>query len=204
MIITFEGVDGSGKTTLATKLFSVLKNKGYKVHYYKEDIVDSFSYSIRKFLQDQSISSEEKTFLFFTLRSHLVRNYLSELDGNYIILIDRFIDSTVVYDSLIEGIPLKIVEDINRYLLEKYKLVVEYTVIVDCDPNVVVERIENRSSKYLYDSTSLEQIQKIRSLFLSLPSMFKDRKYIILDNSTEDKLAENVIYLTELITREQN
>lgn len=204
MIITFEGVDGSGKTTVATKLYSVLRNKGYKVHYYKEDLVDEFSLSIRKILTSSNVDLETKTFLFFALRANLIKNYLVNLDNDDIVLLDRFVDSTIVYDSLLERIPIQLIQDVNSYLLNKYKITIDYTVIVDCDTEVVKERMKMKRTQYLYDSDSEETIQQVRNLFLSLPSMFQDRKYIVLDNSTEDQLTKNVIFLTELVTKKQN
>lgn len=118
MLITFEGIDGSGKSTQIEKLKSFLHEEGYKTATFREPGGTKASEKIRRFLLDSSLELDSVTelFLFSAARSQLIRQKILPLiNDNYIVILDRFYDSTTAYQGYGRGdLSIKDIRQINQ------------------------------------------------------------------------------------------
>ena len=121
-LISFEGIDGSGKTTQISSLEKRLKDAGYEVLILREPGGTIFSEKIREILLDANndISNLSETLLFLAARSDLVRKKIEpNLQNNQsYVICDRFLDSTLAYQSYGRGVDLELVKSAlkNKFL----------------------------------------------------------------------------------------
>lgn len=102
MLITFEGIDGSGKSTQLTRLKNRLEKQGYDVHIYREPGGTDVSENIRSLLLNPDISMDPVTelLLFSAARSQLIaEKVMPDLEKGVVVLLDRFYDSTIAYQG---------------------------------------------------------------------------------------------------------
>jgi dTMP kinase len=102
MLITFEGIDGSGKSTQLARLKEKLEQAGYIVHVYREPGGTDVSENIRSLLLNPDISMDPVTelLLFSAARSQLIAEKVKpDLDKGHVVLLDRFYDSTIAYQG---------------------------------------------------------------------------------------------------------
>ncbi len=116
MLITFEGIDGSGKTTQLRLLKEYLEERGRKVIAIREPGGTVFSENIRELLlySEENISPRAELLLFESARAHLVETLIKPaIEEGSIVLCDRFYDSTMAYQGYGRGIPLEEVKSCN-------------------------------------------------------------------------------------------
>lgn len=187
--ITFEGGEGTGKSTVARKVKTLLNQKGYDVYLTREpggqDV--PFSESIRKVIMEHDdIDLITELFLFAaSRREHLVKKIIPALDKGSIVISDRFKDSTLVYQGMVKQLPLDIIKNVNQITIEKYNP--DLVFIFDLDPLIGQERIsKGQRATNRFDSESLAFHNKVRQGYLSLVAS-DPKKYILVDatNSPE-------------------
>jgi dTMP kinase len=185
IFITFEGGEGSGKSTQAKLLYKFLKSQKYKVILTKEPGGTKISNKIRKILLDSNnkkITKKTEILLYFASRAQhieeLIKPYLKK---NYIVISDRFSDSTLAYQGIARGINLKIVEFIDNFVTEKIKP--DLTFLLDLPCEVALKRLKNKNR---IDRESLEFHKKVREGFLKIAR--KNKKRIKILNAEEDIL----------------
>ena len=146
LFITFEGLDGSGKTTQIELLKNYLKSKGFDVVTTIEPGGTEIGGKIRNILLDKGnldMSHKAETFLFLASRAELVSKVIAPaLREGKIVICDRFFDSTVVYQGIARGLEEKqildmsmwatdkIVPDITFFKLSSSKLLVLFSIII--------------------------------------------------------------------------
>ena len=136
--ITVEGSDGSGKTSFINFATEYLKEKGYKVITTREPGGTDFSEKIRELLFDSSndIDAKTESLLFCaSRRDHIVKKILPHINEGYIVICDRFVDSSVAYQSYGRGLNKQDILCLLKEILEAYR---------DCDlwkpePNYTME-----------------------------------------------------------------
>lgn len=138
MFITFEGIDGSGKTTQAELLSERLKEEGRgDCIFLREPGGTEISEKIRQILLDSDhleISQLAELFLFSAARTQLVTEVIRpSLDSGRIVVCDRFHDSTTAYQGYGRGIDLPAVQTVNR--IATLGIVPDLTFIIDIDIN---------------------------------------------------------------------
>jgi len=118
LFITFEGIDGSGKSTQIELLKKLLKEKGHPVHVYREPGGTDVSEQIRSILLDSDLNINPITevLLFSSARSQLIaEEVIPKLKKGGIIILDRFYDSTVAYQGYgRKSLPIEQINQINR------------------------------------------------------------------------------------------
>jgi dTMP kinase len=116
--ITFEGIDGSGKSVQARSLSSLLDRKGYPVLHVRDPGGPPISEAIRNILLDSGngeMSPVTELFLYEASRAQLVDQWIRPaLEKNRIVISDRFYDSTTVYQGYGRNIPLDRIHELNR------------------------------------------------------------------------------------------
>ena len=140
--ITFEGLEGCGKSTQVKMLFNSLKQRYLPVMITKEPGGTKIGDEIRKILLDQKnngMDYKAEMLLFLASRSENVRlNIIPALEEGKIVISDRFLDSTTVYQGYGRGININTIQQLNQLVVEK--AVPDLTFILDIEPNVGLKR----------------------------------------------------------------
>lgn len=173
ILIVFEGIDGSGKSTQAEILMKTLQSKGFDVVYFQEPSKGKWGRKIKKkALHPDSLSPQEELDLFQKDRKENVeKNLKPALERKRVVILDRYYYSTIAYQGA-KGIDEKLIKRMNEEFIIKPDLV----FILDIDPQKGLERIENRKKKdRLFERE--EYLGKVREIFKS----FIEKNFIHID-----------------------
>ena len=189
--ISFEGVDGVGKTTQINLFLEKLKKSNFDYQLYREPGGTSLSERIREILlnNDNDISSITETLLFLSARSDLINKKIipSVEKGKSFIVCDRFFDSTLAYQSYGRGINIDLVKKITEEILQNY--IPSTTFLLDCDIDLSLSRL---NSKDRMESSGLEFLNKVKEGFLELALLDKNRYVIIDANKSISDIEESI------------
>tara|TARA_B100001027_G_scaffold40155_1_gene25442 strand:+ start:296 stop:907 length:612 start_codon:yes stop_codon:yes gene_type:complete len=194
-VIVFEGIEGSGKSYHLDNVSRYLKKKGVDYIKIREPGGNLNSEKIRKLILNNKSNFNKDTDLLLYLASRSENMKL--LKKNFkkkIILIDRFVDSTIAYQHYGFGINLKLIESINKYLLKKFKVTFTFLNIVS--KNNLIKRINKRKILNRYDKFSYSFYEKVQKGYLKLSKRNK-RKYLII-NSNLDKEKNKLLILKKV------
>ena len=179
MFISFEGIDGSGKTTQLQILATYLESIGYEVMLLREPGGVPLSESVRDLLLNSSeeINPITELLLFEASRSHLVHSLIKPaIAQGKIILCDRFLDSTTAYQGYGRGIDLDIINTFNS--IATLGIMPDLTFYLDVD----FATAENRSDRKIYDrieSAGKEFYLRVIQGFRELASNYPERIFRI-------------------------
>lgn len=202
-LITFEGPDGSGKSSVLKGVYEKLKKDGHtNITLTREPGGTPISEAIREVILDPEHTEmdpvTEALLYAASRRQHVVELIKPTLKAGEIVLSDRYVDSSLVYQGVARGLELELVKKINEFAVEG--VFPDLTILVDVPAAVGLERIEKARGKRQYDrldQESLEFHEKVRQAFLSLA---KDKKrFVIIDGSPS---LEEVIDQAYQIIRE--
>ena len=190
-IIVFEGIEGSGKSHHIVKVSRYLDKK--KINYLKirEPGGCDNSEKIRKLLLNQKSNFNAKTdlLLYLAARSENI-NQIKKYYGKRIILIDRFIDSTIAYQHYGMGIDINIIKSVNKFLLKKIN--VDYTFLNIVNKKNLFLRLKQRKSLNRYDKFNMNFYNKVQKGFIKL-SQNNVKKYQIVNSNLDIKKNEKLI-----------
>ena len=182
-VIVFEGIEGSGKSYHISNFIKYLKKK--KIDYIKirEPGGSPNAEKIRKLILDKKSNFNKHTdlLLYLAARSENL-NQLKVNFGKKIILIDRFVDSTIAYQHYGFGVNLNLINIINKYLLNKFK--VDFTFLNTVDKKNMSQRLKSRKSLNRYDRFNFNYYRKVQKGFLLLAKKNK-KKYQIIDSNLD-------------------
>lgn len=143
MFITLEGVEGSGKTTVAKGIMKLLKEGGYDVLYTREPGGSKIAEQIREVLLDTrntDMDSRTEALLYAAARrQHLVDVIEPAIKDGKMVICDRFIDSSIVYQGDARGIGAELVDEINDFAIAGMRP--DLTILIDVKPEVGLARI---------------------------------------------------------------
>lgn len=175
--ITFEGSEGSGKTTVLNQINKLL-SENYNVISTREPGGVSTGEEIRNILLDgENIDIRTEALLFAaSRREHLVEKVIPALKNNKVVLCDRYIDSSLAYQGHARGIGIEEVKKINEFAING--LYPDLTIYLDIDAEVGRERIlKNQRSQNRLDKETLTFHQKViegyKTLIKTNPERFK-------------------------------
>ena len=175
--ITFEGPEGSGKTTVLNQINKLL-SENYNVISTREPGGVSTGEEIRNILLDgENIDIRTEALLFAaSRREHLVEKVIPALKNNKVVLCDRYIDSSLAYQGYARGIGIEKVKKINEFAING--LYPDLTIYLDIDAEVGRERIlKNQRSQNRLDKETLTFHQKViegyKTLIKTNPERFK-------------------------------
>ncbi len=196
MFITFEGIEGSGKSTQIKLLQSSLKQEGHSVEILREPGTTQLGEKIRDvFLEktNEKVDPMTEAFLLYASRKHLDQNFLQEhLKNKSIVIADRYSDATVAYQCFGKGLS----EDFVQYIHEKSDLLSpDLTFYMDITAEASKARIDDRELDRM-ESESLDFFNKVRSGYLEIAESNPDR-IIVLDaelsvEDLQDKIFNEV------------
>ncbi len=191
-LIVFEGIEGSGKTTHIKYVSKILKKKKIKFIKIREPGGTKNSEKIRKLILNNKSNFNHNTdlLLYLASRSENIEKIISKNYKKKIILIDRFIDSTIAYQCYGMGIPKKIIYLINNYLVNKYKP--HFTFLNIVNKKNLLSRLKKRRKKNRYDKFNYQFYNKVQNGFLKLSK--NKRKYMIIDSNNSIIFNKNKIF----------
>ena len=192
--ISFEGIDGCGKSTQAKILSDELTTYGKKVLLTREPGGSKGAEEIRNLLLTGETDrwSAETEILLFTAarRDHLERTILPALEIGSTVICDRFSDSTRVYQGVTRGDLRDVVDQLDKTMIPRQP---DVTVLVDLDPKIGLARALRRSdNEARFEDFGLEMQIKLRKGFLTLANEFPKRFIVVDGNRNESEVARNI------------
>jgi dTMP kinase len=193
--ITFEGIDGSGKSTQARMLAETLRNDGYDVVLTREPGGSAGAEEIRALVLegDPDRWSAETEILLFTAarRDHLERTILPALAAGKVVICDRFADSTRMYQGLSRGDLRAVVDQLHQLMIGREP---DLTLLIDMDPIVGLSRAKARqTSEERFEDFGAALQAQMRKGFLDLAREYSDRFRIIDGARDIDEVAVDVL-----------
>lgn len=197
-LISFEGSEGSGKTTQISRIATRFENDGYDVIVTREPGGTAIGEDIRHLLQHaesgNDMTPETELLLFAASRAQLVRQViLPAIDEGKIVLCDRFLDSTTVYQGVARQISSDPVQMINKFAVGE--MMPDLTIILDVPAEVGLQRIKHRASAMpdRMEKESIEFYQMVREGYKILAQSMPER-FAVFDSTLERELIENQIW----------
>ena len=198
--ITFEGIDGSGKSTQTKLLEARLQDEGYDIILTREPGGSEGAEEIRDLVLQGATDrwSAETEILLFTAarRDHIERTILPALIQGKIVICDRFADSTRMYQGISRG-NLRTLVDQLHHLMIPYDP--DITILIDMDPEIGLKRAKARAtSEERFEDFGLDLQKRMRSGFLELAREFDTRIALVDGNRDILELAETIYQRVKL------
>ena len=190
-LIVFEGIETSGKSTSLKKAIKYLKKNKIKYITLREPGGTNFSEKLRSLMLNKKSKLNYKTdlFLFMASRSENFDKILKQNYKKKVILIDRFIDSTLAYQHYGLGLDKDLILKMNKFLLGNLKP--NFTFLNVVNKKNLVKRLKLRKNINKYDNFNYNFYNKVQKGFLKIASKNKSR-YLILDSNKDSlKIIEN-------------
>ncbi len=189
IFITFEGIDGCGKSTQARKFYNYIKRQNLPVMFLREPGGAPASERIRRILLDRNleISPHSELLLYEAARAHLAETVIipALLEGR-IIICDRYYDSTTAYQGYGRGLDLRLIDRLNR--IASLDVAPDLTFIFDVDYRTSLKR-RNRTADRL-EKEKRAFFDRVRKGFKSLAAK---RRVVLLDGRRDiDAIFEDV------------
>ena len=199
LFVTFEGIEGSGKSYQSRKLYKSIKKRKIPVILTREPGGTKGAEKIRKIILEDYFYPNSKlrfnkytdTLLYLAARNEHVKNKIKPaISKRKIIICDRFIDSTLAYQVYGKGVNKALVDSVHKYILESIKP--DLTFILKVNISKALERLKKRKKKNRYDKFSRYFYIKAQNAFIKIAKKNKKR-YFVLDNSKDSKVVEKII-----------
>jgi len=175
--ITFEGPDGSGKTTISRKVVEALMHEGYDVVYTREPGGIEIAEEIRNVILDPKNTKmdvrTEALLYAASRRQHLVEKILPALEAQKLVICDRFVDSSLAYQGIGRGIGLDEVFQINQFAIDHH--MPELTLYLDVNAQTGLSRITSRKFKDRLDQEDISFHLEVVKGYEQVVERFKDR-----------------------------
>lgn len=178
MLISFEGMDKSGKTTQIKLLSNYLKEKGKDVVVTREPGGTKVGEMIREILlsKDNKISDRTELLLYLASRSQNTKNVIiPALKENKIVICDRYIDSSVVYQGFGRGINIELIKLMNKFATYEIEPDITFVMIIDKESYEKRKGMQDR-----IESSGSEFLKRVLDGYESLKS-FKEKRFVFID-----------------------
>ena len=197
--ITFEGIEGSGKSYQSLKLYKYLKKNNFPVILTREPGGTKSAEIIREVILNDYFHSNSKekfnkytdTLLYLASRNEHIQNKIKPaISRKKIIICDRFTDSTLAYQVYGKGVNKSLVDYVHKYILGNIKP--NLTFMLKVDITKALERLKKRKVKNRYDRFSSDFYIRVQKAFIKIAKKNKKR-YCVLDNSKDSNEIEKII-----------
>ena len=194
LFITFEGIEGSGKSYQGKKLYRNLKKRKIPVIFTREPGGSTSAEKIRKLILTGSKNKFTKTtdtLLYLAARNeHIQKTLKPAILKKKNIICDRFTDSTMAYQVYGKSVNKSLVNTVHKHILESIKP--NLTVLLKVNIKKAFQRIKKRKFKNRYDKFDRDFYQKVQNAFIKIAKKNKKR-YFIIDNSIDSNETEKII-----------
>lgn len=198
MFISFEGIDGSGKSTQSKRLAAALREAGHKTHLTREPGGSDGAEEIRALLVDGDPDrwSPETELLLFNAarRDHLEKVIRPRIKAGEVVISDRFADSTRVYQGATRGDLRQTVDAVHQLMIGTEP---DLTFVVDMDPETALSRgLARQSGEDRFEEFGLPFQRKLRAGFKKLADDFPKRVVLINGKRDEETIAAEILEIT--------
>ena len=192
MFISFEGIEGSGKSTQIELIEELIRAKGYQVKKLREPGTTVLGEKIRNIFLEKTTETVDpitEAFLLYASRKHLDQNFLRQnLSDGAIVIADRYADATLAYQSYGKGLDhnfVKLIHDSSQLLSP------DLTFYMDISAELSRERISDREMDRM-ESESIDFFKKVREGYLQIAHDNPERVVVLDANKTIDELHESI------------
>ena len=194
-VIVFEGIEGSGKSYHIKNVTNYLKQKKIKFIKLREPGGSLNSEKIRKLILSKKSNFDKMTdfLLYMSSRNENLNNILLKNYKKKIILIDRFLDSTIAYQHYGMGVNLEFIKYINNFILKDFKI--NFTFLNTVNKKNLKIRLKKRRSLNRYDKFNYNFYSKVQNGFLKLA---KNKNRYLIINSNLPISQNNKIIINKL------
>jgi len=204
--ITVEGPDGAGKTTVLNIIAEELAAEGYPIVQTREPGGSPIAEKIRQIVLDKKhteMDPRTEALLYAAARrQHLIEKIIPALEKGNIVLCDRFIDASIVYQGFARKIGIDEVLKINRFAIEN--TMPDLTIYFDIEPKIGLERIQKHRQGEMnrLDLETMEFHKMVREGYLQLLDRFPDRiKKVMADRPIEEVKTEAKKLILSLLVK---
>ncbi len=188
MFITFEGVEGSGKSTQIARVEAYVRSKGRDVLHTREPGGSLLGMSLRRILLDvknKDLTAPAELFLMLADRAqHVAQVIRPALDAGKVVLCDRYADSTAAYQGYGRGLEPKMLQMLNEMAVAG--LWPDKTILLDLDPELGLKRAfarnveEHKAEREgRFEAEELEFHRRVREGYLTLAALHKERFHVV-------------------------
>ncbi len=196
MFITFEGIDGCGKTTQVKRLVSAFRRAGNKVVSLREPGGTTISEAIRSMVLNPAMSSmcnETELLLYEAARAQLVREVIEPaLARDVIVVCDRYADSTFAYQYAARGLDKELVCRANE--LGSCGVVPDITIVLDMDVDTAYRRATAQSCDRLEQEGRAFQT-RVRNGYIELARLYPERVHLIGGDDTPQAVFDRICFV---------
>lgn len=179
--ITFEGIDGAGKSTQIDFVAAWLRERGVDVVVTREPGGTAIGEALRELVLQQPMSARTETLLVFAARAqHLDELILPALAAGRWVVCDRFTDATYAYQSGGRGVPEAAVEALERWVHPD--LQPDLTLLFDVPPEVAAQRLSAARAADRFEAERLDFFARVRTAYLERARRFPAR-FVVLDGT---------------------
>lgn len=194
IFISFEGCEGSGKSTQSKSLYNWLLSKNLKVLLTREPGGTDSAEAIRQILLNKHIKFDDvsQLLLHFVARNEHVNDVIRpHLEQNYIVICDRYIDSTRAYQGYGSGISLSLIDDLHKSIISN--LNPDLTFVLDVSLEQCLRRIQKKQNvDDRYENLGQEFHEKVAKGFLEIAKE-NSQRCVVLDASESIETTELAI-----------
>tara|TARA_B100000700_G_C14923417_1_gene798195 strand:+ start:102 stop:749 length:648 start_codon:yes stop_codon:yes gene_type:complete len=199
LFVTFEGIEGSGKSYQSHKLFKNLKRKGLHPILTREPGGTASAEKIRNLILKDYFHRDSKekfdkytdTLLYLASRNEHVKNkILPAIQKKSIVICDRFIDSTIAYQIYGKRVNKNLIDIIHKYILGSLKPDITFVLIAKISK--AMKRLNKRKKKNRYDKFSSKFYDNVQKAFIKIAKSNRKR-YFIVDNTVDTPDTEKTI-----------
>ncbi len=174
-LVTFEGIDGSGKTTVSRRTFEILRDHGERVTWTSEPTHHWLGEAVRRSYKDD-VGPLAEAFLFLADRAVHVEEMRALVGAGHLVICDRYADSTYAYQGArLRGIVLRPVEFL-REATEAWFLAPELTILLRIPTAVAMARLANRPEK-----TRFEDLPLLEQVARNYDRLARSKRYVLVD-----------------------
>jgi len=188
VLITFEGVEGSGKSTQARRLADALEAKGLGVCLTGEPDGTPLGAAVRAMLETDGAHRTPlaESFLFMAARQqHVAQVVRPALERGDVVISDRYVDATVAYQGYARGLDIRTIEELN--LVATGGVLPDLTLVLDLPAEVGMARIAGRAHDS-FERLGLDFHTRVRQGYLEIAAAHKARVMLISADRPEDEV----------------
>lgn len=195
--ITFEGIDGAGKSTQIQVVADVLRSRGIEVVITREPGGTPLAEALRNLVLNEPMDPSTETLLLFAARSdHLERVLRPALAAGRWVLCDRFTDATYAYQAGGRGVPVEKIATLEQWVHPDTQP--DLTLLFDLPPEIAAQRLAQARAADRFESEQLGFFGAVRSQYLERAAAFPARFFVVDSTASPDEIRH---LLTNLMAR---
>jgi len=194
LLITIEGMDGSGKTTQINMIRDYISEKGYNVVLVREPGSTKISEKIRDIILDPAngtMAATTEMLLYASARAQLVAEVIKPaIENGSVVVCDRFIDSSIAYQGFGRGIDINTIMDVNMAAMDG--MMPNITFFIDISPEVALKRRMASSTADRIEQERMEFHMKAYEGYKRLANLYPERIKTIDGNRTVEEISQEI------------